>query len=513
MNLKEYRSSSRLTQKQLAKMIGVTELSVIKYEEGRTIPSKDVMLRIYEVTSGTVTPNDFYDLENIKLRNPGFEKAVDRNPELRVAVGLMSGTSMDGIDAAAIVSDGRGFVNALFNTSMTYDLQFKTLIKSAELALAESEGDLEVAAKDFESSVKKYLVERDNLNDIELSKAIKDLRIYLNGNDTSLEFQAVVTKSTALHAEIVERLLTENGYRSYQVDVIGYHGQSLFHRPAKGITIQVGDGEYLANATDLPVVYDFRTNDVKNGGQGAPFAPLYHRALAVQAGLCPLVIANCGGIANITVIPESENDIFAYDTGPGNALIDRYVAQKVGKSMDEDGIYGSAGQVNESVLELLRQKSVLLYDGRNYLDMQPPKSLDPHDMCLIPELDDLSLQDACATLEAFTAWCIVDSLRWVTKRKIEVPKLWVLAGGGWKNPVIVFELEKRLKAGVSSEVKVCHADEVGWSSQAMEAQIFAYLAIRSQKNLPLSVPGTTGVPEPMVGGRLALPSKVRSKKN
>jgi len=260
----------------------------------------------------------------------------------------------------------------------------------------------------------------------------------------------------------------------------------------------------LSNGLGISVVCDFRSNDVKHGGQGAPFAPLYHKALAAQAGLAPMVIANCGGISNITIIGAADKDLYAYDCGPGNTLIDRFVQQKIGKAMDQDGIYGSRGKVNDRVLKALREKAVKLKDDSNYLDLQPPKSLDVNDLKLIPELNALNLQDGCATLEAFTAACIVKSL---DSLKFPIPKLWVLAGGGWQNPVITNELEQRLKHKLGSDVRLQHAVEVGWNGKAMEAQIFAYLAVRSIRKLPLSLPGTTGVRKPLTGGKLIFPKR------
>jgi len=467
MKLRAYRTIANLTQQELSQQLGVTELSIIKYEAGINIPSRETMLRIYELTGGLVTPNDFFDLESISL------SATRGSPSNTfVVAGLMSGTSMDGIDGTLIITDGERFIKDIGSCSLDYDPEFKSLLKSCEQAVRENEGDLSKARYDFEKKNK------------------------------SIKFDTVVDKSTDLHAQVIHELLKETGYKAKSIDLVGYHGQTLFHRPTNGITIQVGDGQRLADQIGITVVCDFRSNDVKHGGQGAPFAPLYHKALAAQAGLAPMVIANCGGISNITVIGTTDKDLYAYDCGPGNTLIDRFVQQKIGKAMDQDGIYGISGTVNEQVLKALRERALKLKDGSNYLDKEPPKSLDVNDQKFIPELNTLSLQDGCATLEAFTAECIVESL---DSLKFPIPKLWVLAGGGWQNPVITNELKQRLKHKLGSDVRVQYADQVGWNGKAMEAQIFAYLAVRSLRKLPLSLPGTTGVQKPLTGGKIVFP--------
>jgi anhydro-N-acetylmuramic acid kinase len=240
---------------------------------------------------------------------------------------------------------------------------------------------------------------------------------------------------------------------------------------------------------------------VAAGGQGAPFAPLYHQALAVRDHKLPVAVVNCGGIANITIIQDAdESGLLAFDTGPGNGLIDRLIRQRTQgrEGMDRDGHYGLQGKVCEKTLAALFAKS-LMQEGKNYFELSPPKALDIGDMVLIPELETLSLEDACATLEVFTAESIVRSLKLVN---IPIPQHWILAGGGWHNPVILRELKSRLGSGI----QVMTADEAGWNSQAMEAQIFAYLAVRSLEKKPLSLPGTTRVPAPMTGGELYLPT-------
>jgi anhydro-N-acetylmuramic acid kinase len=471
MKLRAYRGMVGITQSELAGRLGVSELSVIKYESGASVPSPTTMRQIFQVTAGAVMPNDFYELEGVDMSNriENVSEAAQRGAQ--VALGLMSGTSMDGIDASLLATDGQQLVHELASHSLRYNAEFRARLRGAEQAVREAHGDL------------------------------------INARTAYPLLDDVVAESTDLHAQVVLELLEKARHKPSRVDVIGYHGQTLYHRPEAGITIQIGDGARLANRVGIPVVCDFRSNDVRHGGQGAPFAPLYHEALALQMGLAPVVVANCGGISNISVITGKSDELFAFDCGPGNGLIDRFVFSRVGKPCDLDGIFGLKGRIHAQVLAALRSSAVCAPDGLNYLDKIPPKSLDINDLHLIPELDELSLQDGCATLEAFSAECIVESLKWVEARGVVVPSLWVLAGGGWRNPVIVRELTARLRTHLGEKVRVQHADDVGWNGVALEAQIFAYLAVRSVRGLALSVPGTTGVAAPVTGGVLHKPHK------
>lgn len=410
----------------------------------------------------------------------------------------MSGTSMDGIEAALLETDGTpGVVKMLGHVSLSYDPEFRISLKSAEQAVKECRGNLAEARIYYAEVVDNYLK--------------KAYIIDGHKNHSVMSFDEVIEHSTKLHAIAVKNLLKAQKIEPHQIDVVGYHGQTLFHNPAQKISVIVGDGQQLANDLGIKVVNDFRSRDIEAGGQGAPFAPLYHYALAVRDNKLPIAVVNCGGISNISLILNNdEESIIGFDTGPGNALIDRLVRRRTEgrENMDKDGQYGKQGRVDPKILALLSEKAIIK-SGRNYLQQIPPKSLDYNDMTLIPELDALSLEDACATLEAFTAETIVNSLDLLGSMKLDrplaLPKLWVLAGGGWCNPVIVQELRNRLWAKFGRTIKIVTADEIGWSSQAMEAQIFAYFAVRSLQNKPLSMPRTTGVPKPISGGTLYLP--------
>lgn len=382
----------------------------------------------------------------------------------------MSGTSMDGVDAALLKTDGSPHIlEEIGHVAISYDRVFKQSLKAAEQVIRKCAGDLKAA------------------------------KLYY-------PLDAIIHQSTQYHLTAIQKLLAFTKYVPQQIAVIGYPGQTMFHSPAHKISTVIGDPQYVADTLNITVIHDFRSHDIAMGGQGAPFAPLYHQALAIRDNKIPLAVVNCGGIANITLINrEHESTLLGFDTGPGNGLIDRLMTQRThGKeTMDTDGRYGKKGVVHDAVLKKLYQ-TALLQEKQNYFLKPPPKSLDIGDMQLIPELDTLSLEDACATLEAFTADTIVHSIELC---HIDIPATWVLTGGGWSNPIIYKELKDRLskKLDKNKKLHILTANEIGWNSQAMEAQIFAYFAVRSLQNQPLTMPNTTGVAMPCSGGRAYIP--------
>lgn len=375
------------------------------------------------------------------------------------AIGLMSGTSMDGVDAALIETDGTSaLIRPIDHLHLPYLPAFRAELRLAEKAVYKSQGRLSP----------------DDLKNI-------------------------TEQSTSQHQNAVNQLLQKLNLPHQAIDVIGYHGQTLLHRPKEGISVIIGNGQNLADLTGIAVVNDFRSADIAAGGQGAPLAPLFHHALAIRDQCIPIAVLNCGGISNITLAySDDPSDLFAFDTGPGNALIDRLIRVRTHQKehMDKDGYYGLKGTINEESLNHLHQ-SAIRHHGQNYLLMPPPKSLDTHDMIIPSHLDSLSIEDAAATLEYFTADVIVKSLSLLNRAP---PNHWVLAGGGWHNPVIKQSLSELLQRQIGPKLILQTADEKGWHSQAMEAQLFAWLAVRSLKQLPLSLPNTTGVPAPLTGG-------------
>jgi len=266
---------------------------------------------------------------------------------------------------------------------------------------------------------------------------------------------------------------------------LGFHGHTILHRPEQGRTWQLGDGALLAGLTGIDVVCDFRSADVAAGGEGAPFAPLYHAARA--SGLeKPVAILNIGGVANVTYI-EDDRDPVACDTGPGNALIDDFMRARVGRAFDEGGATAAQGRVDQAFVA-----RVLAHP---FFDQDPPKSLDRNAFAFADGgLPDFSVADGAATLAALTAQAIAR----VVPRLPRAPKRWIVAGGGARNRTIMRMLERQL-----APARVETADAVGWSSDALEAQAFGYLAVRSLKGLPITFPTTTGVPQSRTGGVVA----------
>ena len=402
---------------------------------------------------------------------------------MTLSIGLMSGTSMDGIDVALLETDGLYHIIEKGHSHYPYESTFQIALKATEYSVRKHRGDLQQAAYHFKADMKDYLNR--------LQQPISDYY-------ARLSLDAVIAESTQLHINAVQQLLQQQRLNASDITVVGYHGQTLYHQPQRHCSIIVGDGQVIANTLHIPVVYQFRANDIAAGGQGAPFAPIYHWALAKRDGLIPCVILNCGGIANATVISNDDaTQLIALDTGPGNGLIDAFVRQQTqGKeNRDQDGRYGLAGTVNNDVLQQLYTQS-MQGDKTDFFTTSAPKSLDIGDFKWPATLESLSLEDACRTLETFTADSIIKSL---LHANALLPDRWIVAGGGWHNPVILQEFKTRLAHHFPQAV-VKIADDVGWNADALEAQIFAYLAIRHLQQLPFSFPGTTGVVKPLSGG-------------
>lgn len=295
---------------------------------------------------------------------------------------------------------------------------------------------------------------------------------------------------TRQHITVVEDLLDIAHMSPSEVDVIGFHGHTIFHDPKNGITVQIGDADLLARELGVDVVHDFRSADVAAGGEGAPFAPLYHAVLAPPRR--PMCFLNIGGVGNLTWIgpgadPDSGDvfdDLLAFDTGPGNALIDDWVQQHTSETFDDGGRLASRGKVDMAVLETLMENS--------YFNQLPPKSLDRTDFSIAPA-QGLSLEDGAATLAMFTVTSVVHATRFLPT----APVRWLVTGGGRKNAFLLRELEAALGTSVQP------TEAAGIDGDVLEAQAFAYLAIRSLAGRPLSGPTTTGVPAPQTGGRLS----------
>ncbi|MEM7653405.1 MAG: anhydro-N-acetylmuramic acid kinase, partial [Pseudomonadota bacterium] len=355
------------------------------------------------------------------------------------ALGLMSGTSLDGIDAAVIETDGYRILQRFPGHTVPYPEALREELRAA------------MTTADWLKPETFLQVERE---------------------------------MTVAHARCVDSLLALLELTPDQIDVIGFHGQTLHHAPDEGWTWQIGDGAQLAAATGIPVVNDLRSADMRAGGQGAPLAPLYHAALS--AGFEKLtVVLNLGGVGNVTFLGE---EILAFDTGPANAPLDDWVKRHTGARYDRDGALAASGQVSkESLARLLTHP---------YFDLKPPKSLDRNGFDLTP-VQDLSVSDGAATLLAFS----VGSVARACEHLPAVPECWIVCGGGRHNQTFL----DALRAALPGEILT--AEAVGWSGDFIEAEAFAYLAVRSLIGEPLSVPGTTGVSTPTTGGVLHDPSR------
>jgi anhydro-N-acetylmuramic acid kinase len=362
------------------------------------------------------------------------------------ALGLMSGTSMDGIDAALIETDGENAVAVGPHAAFPFSSDDRNLLR----------------------------------------QAVADAAGLSSRQDRPGCLAAAETLITLRHAEAVEAFCAREGIAPESIDLIGFHGQTVLHRPAAGLTVQLGDGAALANRLGVPVTWDFRAADVAAGGQGAPLVPIYHRALADSAGLAkPLVLINLGGVANLTFLPE-EGDPLACDTGPGNALLDDLMLERTGQPCDRDGAMAAAGRADAAALANLLDHP--------YFRVAPPKSLDRNTFSR-QAIHHLTTADAAATLAAFTAAAVAQAVALLPAR----PRQAIICGGGGHNPSIMGELRARLGC------PVLPAQDFGWALEAIEAQAFAYLAVRTLKHLPISFPSTTGVPVPMPGGIISYP--------
>ena len=356
-------------------------------------------------------------------------------PTLSTAIGVISGTSMDAIDVALLRTDGDAAVQTGASRAYPYapDLRQTLLDVIGDSARAEH-GDL-----------------------AEIEAAVSDA-----------------------HAGAVRQFLADEHLDATEIDLIGLHGQTVFHAPQRRFTRQLGDGARVAQALGIDVVYRFRHADVATGGQGAPLVPLYHRALA-SALPQPLVVLNLGGVANITYIDG--DTVIACDTGPASAILDDFMMTRLAMPFDRDGALAASGRVDQRILGMMMDSP--------FFAAPPPKSLDRNEFHKRAKLVDMMPDpDGAATLTAFT----VEETAAILPHLPRAPLRWLVTGGGRLNASMMQRFAARL--GVPVEP----VEAVGWDGDGLEAQCFAWLAVRSRRGLPLSLPSTTGVPRPMPGG-------------
>ena len=354
---------------------------------------------------------------------------------LATAIGAISGTSMDGVDVALIRSDARSSVEAGPGAMFPYPAEVGAALREVVADPARAAGPL-----------------------AELERAVTDA-----------------------HVAAIEAFLARFAIDRASVALVGLHGQTVLHRPREKLTRQLGDGARAAGALGIGVVNDFRAADVAAGGEGAPLMPLYHAAMC--AGLeRPLNVLNWGGVGNVTYL-GARGEIIAFDAGPANALIDDFVAERLGVGYDEGGALAAAGRADEALAARFMRDP--------YFDRPPPKSLDRnHFHRLAGAVRRLSDADGAATLAAFTVEATA-----AAARHFPLPaSRWLVSGGGRRNATLMRALAERLAARVEP------IEAIGYDGDMVEAQGFAYLALRSRQGLPISLPTTTGAPRPLTGG-------------
>ena len=368
------------------------------------------------------------------------------------SIGLMSGTSMDGVDLSVIKSDGNDQFSSIYDTY-----------------------------KEFDDGLYKQLISlRDKISNF------KDLKTH------SIEINDVEKKFTLFNSQLINEVI---GDINEDIDLIGFHGQTVFHDPKIQISKQLGDGRLLSSLFKKIVINNFRQNDLNHGGQGAPLTPIFHSLISkiIQKNFklkLPINIINIGGITNITQIKEDLNNsinFFAYDVGPGNCLIDDWVRNNKDLKFDKDGNYANIGKVDDLILN----QAIDNFEFKSY-----ETSLDINDFD-ISFVKGLSFEDGCATLTKFTAFLIADGLRKIDKKNNINPNQYIFCGGGRKNKSLMQWIENYL---VNKNISIKDIDDYNFDGNFIESQAFAYLAIRSYLKLPISFPSTTRCKNVISGG-------------
>ncbi len=369
------------------------------------------------------------------------------------AMGLMSGTSLDGVDVSIIESDGNREYSPILDRYFEYE----------------------------SGLIQKILKIRDKITNL------KELERHFD------EIKDLEREVTLFHVKVVNEVLETS---KIDIDLIGFHGQTIFHDPKNKITKQLGDGKLLSQLTKKKVVYNFRHNDLENGGQGAPLAPIFHNLLANKINKnfnlrFPINILNIGGIANATSTVDCKNlwsteKIYAYDIGPGNCLIDEWIRKNSKAKYDKDGFVASSGITDKLILSQALENFA---SNPNY-----EKSLDVKDFDIF-FAKGLSLENGAATITEFTAKLIAEGMNYINEINGSLISMWLVCGGGRKNKFLLENIRNNFK-----KIKIELVDDYGVNGDFIESQAFAFLAIRSIENLPISFPSTTRCKEAITGG-------------
>jgi anhydro-N-acetylmuramic acid kinase len=368
------------------------------------------------------------------------------------SLGLMSGTSGDGVDASIIRSDGETKYKVILDKYFKYDQDIYKNIHNL-----------------------KYKINN--------SKDLKNL---------SKELESLEKEITLFHAKVIKEIINGSEIEGFNIDLVGFHGQTVFHNAKEKISRQLGDGKLLSQLIKKTVIYDFRQNDLKNNGQGAPLTPIFHQQMVIQNKIdLPVCVLNLGGIANITAVLSHEHETMrSYDIGPGNCLIDKWIRENSKKQYDQDGLIAQSGKKNETIFRQLIEKSPQVKNKTRF-------SLDINDFD-ISFVRSLSLEDGAATLVEFTVRLLSSALLIILDGTRD--KLWkiVVCGGGRKNKFLM----KRLSENIFKNIVIQSIDDYGIDGDFVESQAFAYLAVRSYLKLPISFPNTTGCLNSCTGGAI-----------
>ncbi len=368
------------------------------------------------------------------------------------SLGLMSGTSGDGVDASIIRSDGETKYKVILDKYFKYDQDIYKNIHNL-----------------------KYKINN--------SKDLKNL---------SKELESLEKEITLFHAKVIKEIINGSEIEGFNIDLVGFHGQTVFHNAKEKISRQLGDGKLLSQLIKKTVIYDFRQNDLKNNGQGAPLTPIFHQQMVIQNKIdLPVCVLNLGGIANITAVLSHEHETMrSYDIGPGNCLIDKWIRENSKKQYDQDGLIAQSGKKNETIFRQLIEKSPQVKNKTRF-------SLDINDFD-ISFVRSLSLEDGAATLVEFTVRLLSSALLIILDGTRD--KLWkiVVCGGGRKNKFLM----KRLSENIFKNIVIQSIDDYGIDGDFVESQAFAYLAVRSYLKLPISFPNTTGCLNSCTGGTI-----------
>lgn len=365
------------------------------------------------------------------------------------AIGLMSGTSMDGVDLSIIKSDGND--------------EFTSILDNYH---------------EFNEELQENLI---NLR--------KKVRTTNDLNNYSKDLKNLEREITLFHSKIINEIINE--YND-EVDLIGFHGQTIFHKPEEQISIQLGDGKLLSQLTKKIVINDFRAKDLINGGQGAPLTPIFHKLVSKKIYQknkieLPINFINIGGITNLTHVAKS--NLYACDIGPGNCLIDEWIRNNSKKKFDENGNIAKTGKINDLILnQAIDNFSFNSYD----------RSLDINDFDS-SFARGLSLEDGCATITNFSAYLISKGIEHQIEKTKSISGTYLVCGGGRKNNQLIENINHYL---ADKKIKLKNIDNFGFKGDYIESQTFAYLGVRSYLELPLSFPETTRCKFPTTGGTL-----------